>query len=349
VAANGGANAGAHAERLELTSQAVQDFCHGLLDVEGFLMRAALLAGYGAKARPLARRLAAAVHSGDGRSSCLDAGAPIQLTVDAPGPAGLRVGLRLGDDFCDAAVAGLVPREAASHLRDFLRPLPRGAHAGLGTWLFWTETRQSIFVDLRDADPFVALARLRRVLDRDQQMRLEDARLALKDARPWVLRVEADAAGVVRLHMHWLLSRYASPAKVAETIAPGCWPRVMDVLARLVRRPGASGRWVVATPLDDCSGPTLRIGNSGWAFVAEDEQKHRSVGELMRALGGTRDYAEALWSMCRGAARSRWRVGRACELKVDAAGVRARLFFVPQVHTTAATAGTSSSGTIATG
>ena len=102
-------------------------------------------------------------------------------------------------------------------------------------------------------------------------------------------------------------------------------------------------------PIPDAEKLKRRSGCAFSALVPEDEQKHRSVGELVGALGGARDYAEALWSMCRGAAGGGWRVGRACELKVDAASMRARLFFVPQVHTTAATAGMSSSGTIVTG
>jgi len=30
------------------------------------------------------------------------------------------------------------------------------------------------------------------------------------------------------------------------------------------------------------------------------------MGDLMSALGGPRDYAQALWSLCRGAASSTW-------------------------------------------
>ena len=52
----------------------------------------------------------------------------------------------------------------------------------------------------------------------------------------------------------------------------------------------------------------------------------------MSALGGPRDYAEALWSFCRGTALPNWRVGRACEVKVTADTVRARLFFAPQIQ-----------------
>ena len=134
--------------------------------------------------------------------------------------------------------------------------------------------------------------------------------------------------------MHWLASRHASAESIAEAIAPGCWPRAMQALAHLLRWPGRSGRWVFVTPLLDESKHALRIGNSGWTLVPEDEAKHRAVGDLMSALGGPRDYAQALWSLCRGAASPQWRVGRTCELMVSAdetKSVRVRLFFSPEV------------------
>jgi hypothetical protein len=317
-------------------------------DVEALLLRAALLAGYGREAQPLARRLAAATEIGSARS-CLEAGTPIQLTVDAPGPPALRVGLRVGERFHARSLEGLVPSRTLEHLAQFLQPLPAAAHPGLGTWLFWTETRQSIFVDLRDPSPGAALARLHCTLSTEQRDRLETIRSPAHSARPWSLRIDADDTGVRRLAMHWLVDRHASPEAVAETIAPGCWPRAMQVLGHLLRWPGRSGRWVVVTPLDDERVPSLRIGNSGWTLVTEDEAKHRAVGELMRALGGPHDYAQALWSLCRGAASSDWRVGRACEVMVSpegADGMRARLFFAPQVQVLA-TAGTSNSAAVA--
>ena len=106
------------------------------------------------------------------------------------------------------------------------------------------------------------------------------------------------------------------------------------MLGNLLRRPDSSGRWVVATPLDAISEPALRLGNTGWALAPEeppnDDRKHRAVAEVMRSLDGPRDYAEALWSLCRGAALPGWRVGRACELRVFRDSVRARHFFTPQ-------------------
>jgi hypothetical protein len=301
------------------------------LDIEGTLLRAALLAGYGREARPLAGRLAAAAQSGRGRS-CLEAGTPIQLTVDAPGPAALRVGLRLGDDLGEKTLDGLMPAASRRTLGGILGSLPAAGHASLGTWLFWTDARQSIFVDLRDPSPADALERLHRVLDRGQRMRLDRIHPSLIGARPWALRVEADESNLIRVHVHWLIGRDASPQRIADALVPGAWSRAMPVLGRLLRRPGASGRWVIVTPLDDASDRGLRIGNSAWSLVPEDEHKHRAVGELMTALGGPRDHAEALWSLCRGAAAPDWRVGRACELKVTADSLRARLFFAPQIQ-----------------
>jgi hypothetical protein len=315
------------------------------LDVEALLLRAALLAGYGAQARPLAQRLAAATVAGDARS-CFEGGTPLQLSIDAPGPAGLRVGLRLPDNDPAPALEGLVPAAAVEFYARMLATLPPANHASLGAWLFWTEQRQSIFVDLRDPSPASALERLQSILPAVHRHRLAQVRLPASDARPWVFRCEVQDASIVRLHVHWLLARHAHVRKVADAITPGCFDIATQVLGQLVRRPGVSGRWVIVTPLDDESEPALRIGNTAWLLTTEDDGKQRSLGQLMTSLGGPRDYAEALWSLCRGAAACNWRVGRACEFKVSAAAthtVRARLFLSPDVQARAAMADTSSS------
>jgi hypothetical protein len=70
--------------------------------------------------------------------------------------------------------------------------------------------------------------------------------------------------------------------------------------------------------------PVSVLGESAIAHLVEPE----------RALGCPRDYAQALWSLCRGAASPAWRIGRACKLTVSAdetKRVRARLFFSPEV------------------
>jgi hypothetical protein len=330
VAANGRAGSGDHA---------------GGLSVEDTLLRAALLTGYGPEARPLARRLAAVTETGDARS-CLDAGAPMQLTIDAPGPVALRVGLRMDERLDENALEGVMAPETRRHVASFLAPLPAASHPSLGKWLFWTQARQSIFVDLRDPSTASALSRLRCVLTGAQQTRLESLQPVLIGARPWALRVEADPSRVTRVHLHWLLARDASPEQVTDAIAPGIWPRVVDTLRLLVRRPGQSGRWVIVTPLEDASGGVLRIANSAWALVPEDDREHRAVAELMLTLNGPSSHAEALWSFCRGVASADWRVGRACELIIDRNGIRARLFFVPQVQRGAAALTSSSDAVI---
>lgn len=303
----------------------------GLLSVEGLLLRAALLGGEGAGAQALARRLAAVTVPGDARS-CLDAGTPMQLTVDAPGPAGLRVGVRVGAHPSEAPLEGLVPAAPLAHLRALLEPLPPADHPSLGTWLFWTAQRQSLYVDLRDPDPRDALARLRAILPGEAAMRLDRLALDPAVARPWALRVEADEHGPCRLHLHWLVDRHAAPRPLIEALSPGSWVVARDVLGHLLRTPGRSGRFVLVTPLDDRSEPALRLTNTGWTLVPEDDRKHRTVGTAFAALGGPRDHAEALWSLCRGAAGPRWRVGRACEVRVSERGPRLRLYLSPQVQ-----------------
>ena len=273
----------------------------GGLNVEDTLLRAALLTGCGSEARPLARRLAAVTETGDARS-CLDAGAPMQFTIDAPGPVALRVGLRMDERLDEKALEGVMPPETRRHVAAFLAPLPAPAHPSLGKWLFWTQTRQSIFVDLRDPSTASALSRLRCVLTGDQRTRLESLQPLLIGARPWALRVEADPSQITRVHLHWLLARDASPQRVTDAIAPGIWPRVVDTLRLLVRRPGQSGRWIIVTSLEDSSGGVLRIANSAWALVPEDDRKHRAVA---RTHGGPRRASRArggaleLLSRCR--------------------------------------------------
>lgn len=303
----------------------------GGLSVEDLLLRVALLAGLGARARGLAQCFAAITTPGDARS-CLEAGAPLQLTIDAPGPVGLRIGARLGPRLAEASLVDLVAPGPRRQLVRLLDPLPSPAQPGLGAWLFWTEHRQSIYVDLRDSDPREALARLHTVLSPEHRRRLDGYDLPLSLARPWALRVEADDEGPCRVHLCWLLSRDAQIPALAESLYPGAWPVARQVFGHLLRSPGRSGRFVVVTPLDDRTTPALRIASTGWTLVPEDDAKHRAVGAAVAALGGRRDHAEALWSLCRGAAEPRWRVGRACEVRVTEAGARLRLFLTPQVH-----------------
>ncbi|MEA5451770.1 hypothetical protein VB780_24550 [Leptolyngbya sp. CCNP1308] len=297
--------------------------------MEALLLRAALLAGYGREAAPLAQKLAAVVQAGAARS-CLDAGALVQLTVAAPGPPDLQVGLRLADPFDANALTELLPPPTLGYLAQGLDRLPPADHASMGTWLFWSETRQSVYVDLRDPDPACALKRLQCLLTPQQQDRLEQVAIPVHQGRPWAVRLEATSAGIKRVQVHWLLHRHTLVHEVAEGIAPGHWPMALEVLGHLLKRPGHSGRWVIATSLNNQNSPGLSIANSGWALVPEDAEKHRAIARLFKQLGGPQDYAEALWSLCQGQVGPKWRVGRACELHVHGNHIHTKLFFVPQ-------------------
>lgn len=302
------------------------------LSVEGRLWRAALLARTAGDARSIARRLAGACRFGDARS-CFDAGAPLQLTVDAPGPAGLRAGVRLGPRFLARQVEGLIASAPCEQLERRLAALPDGDHPSLGAWLFWTQARASVFVDLRDPDPRHAAARLQHVLSKDEAARLRELAPHMIGARPWALRLEADDAGTRRVHLHWLLDRRAAIVPLLDAIAPDRWPLVARSLAPLIRDPARSGRFVVATPLDDDSPPALRLSTTGFALVPEDDAKQRALGRATAEHGGDRSFAEAMWSLARTDAPPRWRVGRACGVHVDGA-VRLRWFLTPWVQPT---------------
>ncbi|MFO0637015.1 MAG: hypothetical protein U0168_29645 [Nannocystaceae bacterium] len=309
------------------------------MSLHGRLWRAALLAGMGAQADPLARALARASRRGAGRS-CLEAGAPLQLTVDAPGPAGLRAGVRLGGALQPDALAQLVPADDAAVLTQRLAPLPAPAHESLGAWLFWTAARQSIFVDLRDHDPDAALARLDTVLAPAERARLQRCAPPRSLARPWALRLEAQGGSLTRVHVHWLVERTAA---IDRVVAPAAWQRAARLLGRLVRVPERSGRFVIATPLDEHSAPALRLSSTAVALVPEDAAKQRALGSLAAELGGAREHVEAMWSLCRSDAPPRWRVGRAVSLHLPddpAAPSRLRWFFVPWVAGPAATSDT---------
>jgi len=302
-----------------------------LLTLEDMLFRACLLSGYGARARKLASQLAAISHCSDGRS-CLDAGAPMQLTVDAPGVAKLRVGIRMNNKPDPASLANLVDKQTLDYIENTINQLPDYQHASIGTWLFWSEKKQSIFIDLRDPDVNDSIKRLDILLNKQQKQHFNELRLRLSDARPWALRIDTDQLGNNQMHLHWVLNRHTRMDLLAERQTPGYWKLVTETLGHLLSRPGKSGRWLIITPLNDSNSQILRVGNSGWTFVPENHNKQRSLSRLISLLEGPRDYAEALWSLCQGTATPGWRVGRACELSISADGIKTRLFYTPQVQ-----------------
>ncbi len=303
--------------------------------VQALLLRAALLSGHGRGAAELASRLARVCRPGAARS-CFDVGGPLQLTVDAPGSADLRVGVRLGATLLAADLWGLVSPEQTRHLSAALRALPDAKHSSLGTWLFWSTRRQSLYVDLRDPDPLCALRRLRAVLDRQQLERLEEQRARLVGARPWALTLGADHQGVTSFRVIWLLDRDARVGEVLDRLGVGYWSQVEAGIGRLLRRPGRSGRHAISTSLMPGAKRKAVVATTGWMLVPEDDAKQRDLGRAVADLGGSRDYAEALWSLCQGGVRGRWRVGRTLQVRADEAGLGLRLFLTPQVQSPAA-------------
>jgi hypothetical protein len=297
--------------------------------MEELLWRAALLAGHGRQARMLAHDLALIARVGQGRS-CLDGGSSVQLTVDAPGNSALRIGVRLSHDVNVAALAALTSRVRAEQFSDALQQLQPDHAASLGGWLFWSTSQQSLYVDLRDPDPREAEWRLRSYLNAPALAELDKLDALNASARLWAVRIDADERRRTQVHVHWLLHRHASIAAVAETLAPGSWPRARPVFNELLRHPSITGRWTVSMPLSDASARPISFGNSGWSIVSEDDAKHRAIGRVMSQLAGPRDYAEALWCICRSGTSERWRVGRACEVSVSEDDVGARLYFVPE-------------------
>lgn len=300
--------------------------------LEDILLRAALIHGLGADAAPIARRLAAIHFGGDGRS-CVDGGAPIQFTAEAPAAAAaqMRVGVRVADALEPDDLQGLVSEQAAQHLADITARTPLARHRSLGTWLFWSPERTSLYMDMRDPAPDDAILRVQAAVGPTFADQVSSTCPRQAGVRPWTLRLDIDSSGPTQAKLLWAVHPSLPIEQLAEEVAPGSWPEVERALGHLVRRPHRSGRFTIEVPLDNRARPGLRIASTGWALVPEDDNKRRSLAKLFDDLSGPRDQAEALWSLCRIDAPNRWRVGRACEVRVADDGIRARLLLVPAI------------------
>jgi hypothetical protein len=312
------------------------------IDLEGTLFRAALLSGFGSQASELAATMASVCHAGGGRS-CVEAGAGLQIILEAPGNPELRVGLRLGDRLDKTSLSRLMPAERAAAMERSYGGMASKEDFSLGYWLIWSRHSQSIFADLRDTNPAQAVERLRAILDHRERQRLETILSCPGGGRPWGLLVEPGDDGVRRLQLYWYIGLAEAAKRMVEEFSRAGWGQVVEVLSHLLILPGQSGRWLLGIPLNPADEEScLWVGNSAWGFVPEDDRKHRAIGHLLGKLGGKRDYAEAMWSFCQGAAEPGWRLGRTCEVGLGKGGLRARLLLTPQVHA-GATAGISNS------
>lgn len=274
--------------------------------------------------------MANATRPGPGRS-CVEAGSPAQFMVEAPGGTELRVALPVGERLNAASLAWLMPEVRAQAFAQFFQALPQPNHLQLGFWLFWSADGQSVFTDLRDSDSAAAIARARTILKPNEQQQMEAILRLAAHGRPWGLQITLDASGRRRVKLYWFASRAYWAAELVEKFSPGRWKDVVEILGYLLKRPGESGRWMLSLPLDgEREKNHVWVGNSAWSLVPEDHDKQRSVARLIRTLGGTVDYAEALWSFCRGTADEGWKVGRTCEVGLKAGGPEVRLYFTPQ-------------------
>lgn len=306
------------------------------MTAQDVLLRAALLSHLGSASPGVATHLSGLLGPAAGRS-CLDGGSPLQLTVDAPGGADLQVGVRTDGHLRHEPLAELVGAPTARRLAAQASRTPTADHATFGSWVFWGADEASVgsrraclYVDLRDPDPDGALARLTTLLGDPWRRHLATVRPPGELARPWAVKMSVDPTGITGVDVLWLLRRGSSVPATMERLAPGVWPTARAVMARLLRAPEESGRIVVTTPLD--GDDSLRIGSTGWSLVPDDDRKRRALGRLVDELGGRRDHAEALWSLCRAGAPERWRVGRAVEVQVTHGVVSSRLFLTPWVE-----------------
>jgi len=304
--------------------------------IRDLLFRAALLTGAGPRASAWADHASAAVAPAPGRS-CLEAGSPVQLTVDAPGPSGLRVGVRVHSSHgLDAAEHLLTPERLTVLTRALgaLLPPAKPPQDPLGTWVFASPSRASVFVDLREGSPREALHRVVPLLDSEMASRLQGHEALFDLARPWALRLEAKDRALCRVHIHWLIHRHGDPADFADRFGwKADWTRLTQVLAPLLRvrptRVGRLGRWVFALPLDTNSPVALRAATSGWARLRDDDRKQAELGRAVAELGGSREHVEAVYHLCRSLGNGR-RVGRALEVRIDDEP-RLRVGLVPSV------------------
>lgn len=297
--------------------------------VRDTLYLAALLAGEGAGADAIADQGAAAVVAASGRS-CIEAGAPLQLTVDGPGPAGLRFGLPVSEP------GALLPEGPARRAREALARLgaPTFAHPRpLGTWVFRGPGGASLHADLRDGSPQAALERARPLLGEAGQSRLDALRGALEGAEPWTLGVGVNE-GPARIRVGLRPYRERDAGVLAERLGlSALYARATPLLTALLGAPpGARHQpWLVSVPVESASGPELRLGTSVWSRRPDDDAKRTTLRGALALVGADASHAEALYSLLRGRVPPgvRWIVLRAFEVHVTPEQLRLRAIFVP--------------------
>lgn len=299
------------------------------LAVRETLYLAALLGGEGARAAALAERGASVLTAMRGRS-CIEAGAPLQLTADAPGPPGLRFGLPVSDPgaLLDGASAESV-RRALSRLG----PSSFAPSHPLGLWAFRGPHGGSVHADVRDGSARVALGRAAPLLGEEGRSRLAHVAESLDGVEPWTLGLTPrEGPCAVRLGLR--LFREREPGPVAARLGLAAeYAHAEPLLAALLGgRPSARHQpWLLRVTLEGPQGPELRLGTSFWSRRPDDDTKRALLRDAMVREGGDADHAEALHSLLRGRVPPgrRWIVLRAFEVHVARGTRRLRSIFVP--------------------
>jgi hypothetical protein len=303
--------------------------------IERVAYHAALLAGEGARARETAYFVGAAARTGEGRS-CLDAGASLQLFLDAPGPPSLRFAVRLDDAALEAPAGlalGLADDDDVRALVDAARTmaLPR-AKGTFGLW-FLRDEGATLAADMRGGSHATAAERLRPLLASRAQALLDRYLATLDGATPWAVILVARGGRVGSVQMRWSLARGLHPARVFRSSGwEDAWDLASDVLTRVLGEPPTEHTrpWQVVTRLDE-EGPVC-FATSAWSRRLDLDAKRERLVSAFEALGGPSRQVDATWRLLRQFApeERRWTIGRGLEVRADRdAGVRLRAVLVP--------------------
>jgi hypothetical protein len=303
--------------------------------IERLVFHAALLGGEGGAAREIAHFVAAAAQGGNGRS-CLDAGVPLEIFLEAPGPPSFGFAVRLGDARAPSfeAMEGLVADDDARALAEAMGAMGwEGEGSTFGVWLARDRRGSTLIADVRAASGEVALNHVRRRLSLSACTRLDRYEAALPGASPWGLSMTARDGSVRSIEMRWLLDRRSDPARSARAVGPeAAWKSMARVLEEVLGGPMSERAhpWLAATRLDEEEPP--RMATSAWSRRLDLDPKRARLVEVFESLHGPAKQADATWRLLRNAVPEgqRWVIGRGLEASVDDRGeVSLRAVLVP--------------------
>jgi len=270
----------------------------------------------------------------------LDAGAPIQLLLDAPGPPSLSFGVRLDDSHIPLAIQipdGLADDSDTQALMAVARAIDfRPSSDTFGVWLLRDAEGASLVADVRAASGQAALQRFTALLSSAARARAERWLASLDGAVPWAVAVNARGGRVHAVHLRWSLRRGVAPATVTRAFATeGAWGEARAVFEQVLgEAPTEHSRpWQIATRLDE-EGPVC-IATSAWARRLDTEVKRARLVSAFEQLGGPSRQVDATWRLLRQQIppNVHWMVGRGLEVRVGGGEPLAlRAVLVPATH-----------------